>query len=99
MKLPSLFFRTLVAAAIVTQPLPSQAQSLQDGLEVYWSFDEGSGNIANDASGNDREAVPAENLFPGAIIDWSGGRFGGKCRLFGKNISDGQPQPHVFIRV
>jgi len=29
-----------------------QAQSLKDWLEVYWNFDEGTGNVANDSSGN-----------------------------------------------
>ena len=59
------------------------SQSLQDGLEVYLTFDEGTGNVANDSSGNDREMVPAENLFPGAVIDWSGGMFGGSAKFNG----------------
>lgn len=56
-------------------------QSLRDGLEVYLTFDEGAGNVANDLSGNEREMVPAENLFPGAMIDWSGGKFGGSAKF------------------
>ena len=56
-------------------------QSLRDGLEVYLSFDEGQGNVANDLSGNEREMVPEANLFPGALIDWSGGKFGGSAKF------------------
>ncbi len=56
-------------------------QNLREGLEVYLTFDEGDGNVANDSSGNDREMVPAEEIFPGAVIDWSGGRFGGSAKF------------------
>lgn len=81
MKLNHVILWTLLTSALISQPFHTQAQNLQDGLEVYWSFDEGTGNTANDGSGNDREAVPAENLFPGAVVDWSGGRFGGSVKF------------------
>jgi hypothetical protein len=68
-----------VALALSTTML--QAQSLEDGLEVYLNFDEGMGDVANDSSGNDREMVPAQDIFPGAVIDWSGGKFGGSVKF------------------
>ncbi|MEK9949559.1 MAG: hypothetical protein VW579_10385, partial [Verrucomicrobiales bacterium] len=72
---------TWTALTLALCSISSQAQSLRDGLEVYWDFDEGTGNVANDSSGNDREAVPEENIFPGAVIDWSGGKFGGSAKF------------------
>jgi len=56
-------------------------QSIRDGLEMYIPFDEGLGNVANDLSGNDRKVLPADDLFPGAMINWSGGRFGGSAKF------------------
>ena len=70
----------LICAVAVTVSSVS-GQSIRDGLEVYIPFDEGSGNVANDASGNDREVTPADDLFPGALINWSGGRFGGSAKF------------------
>ena len=75
------FAMTTVALSALMASPTARSQNLRDGLEVYWSFDEGSGNVANDASGNDREAVPEENIFPGAMIDWSGGKFGGSVKF------------------
>ena len=72
---------TWTALTLALCSISSQAQSLRDGLEVYWNFDEGTGNVASDSSGNDREAVPEENIFPGAVIDWSGGKFGGSAKF------------------
>ncbi len=68
----------LLAFTLLAFAIPAQAQvNLTDGLEVHWAFDRGNGNVAADSSGNEREAVPAEDIFPGALIDWSGGKFGG----------------------
>ena len=72
-------FGVVCAGMMLAQSLAGQ--SLRDGLEVYLTFDEGAGNVANDASGNDREMVPADNLFPGAVVDWSGGKFGGSAKF------------------
>ena len=63
-------FGVVCAGMMLAQSLAGQ--SLRDGLEVYLTFDEGAGNVANDASGNDREMVPADNLFPGAVVDCGG---------------------------
>ncbi|MEK9864636.1 MAG: LamG-like jellyroll fold domain-containing protein, partial [Verrucomicrobiota bacterium] len=71
----------LTTGGLLIASSSTQAQSLREGLEVYWNFDEGTGNMANDASGNDREAVPEANIFPGAVIDWSGGKFGGSVKF------------------
>jgi len=57
------------------------AQSLRDGLEIYIPFDEGTGNEATDASGNDRSMFPENELFPDAAVNWSGGRFGGSAKF------------------
>lgn len=72
---------SLTTGGLLIASSSTQAQSLREGLEVYWNFDEGTGNMANDASGNDREAVPEANIFPGAVIDWSGGKFGGSVKF------------------
>ena len=70
----------LVCAGVLVSHTAS-GQSLREGLEVYLNFDEGAGNVANDVSGNDREMVPEPNIFPGAVIDWSGGKFGGSAKF------------------
>ncbi|MDA1274389.1 MAG: hypothetical protein O2960_10100 [Verrucomicrobia bacterium] len=81
MRLRHSIFWAVFTAIISNFSSALNAQNLRDGLEVYWSFDEGAANTANDSSGHDRKAVPAEKLFPGAVIDWSGGRFGGSVKF------------------
>jgi hypothetical protein len=56
-------------------------QSLQEGLEIHIPFDEGKGNVAEDLSGNARSMVPETEIFPGAVVNWSGGRFGGSAKF------------------
>jgi hypothetical protein len=73
--------KAALLCAIAVAASSVSGQSIRDGLEVYIPFDEGLGNVANDASGNDREVVPADDLFPGATINWSGGRFGGSAKF------------------
>lgn len=44
---------TWTAFALALCSFSSQTQSLRDWLEVYWNFDEGTGNVANDSSGKE----------------------------------------------
>ena len=58
----------LLAGGLTTAYVDAQ---LQNGLVGYWSFDEGSGTIASDSSGNDNTAT----LVNGPI--WTSGEIGG----------------------
>ena len=58
----------LVLVGFLTQPVLSV--NVEEGLVVYWSFDEGSGNIASDLSGNGHDGVLIEP-------QWTDGKFGG----------------------
>ena len=53
--------------------------SLQDGLIVYWSFDESDGTTASDVLGSGNEAT----LAGGASWDPAGGKIGGALKLDG----------------
>lgn len=54
------------------------AQDVTSGLEAYWNFDEGSGSVARDASGNNRDAVVRN----GEPI-WGEGKVGGGIEFDG----------------
>jgi len=73
--------RSFIFGAAMSVATSLSAQSLRDGLEIYIPFDEGTGNKASDLSGNNRSMFPENNLFPGAEVNWSGGRFGGSAKF------------------
>jgi hypothetical protein len=77
----NLLRRSFIFGAAMSVATSLSAQSLRDGLEIYIPFDEGTGNEASDLSGNDRSMFPENNLFPGAEVNWSGGRFGGSAKF------------------
>jgi hypothetical protein len=64
----------LLANELTTAHVNAQ---LQNGLVGYWSFDEGSGTIASDSSGNDNTAT----LVNGPI--WTSGEIGGALSFDG----------------
>lgn len=55
-KLLSIAIIFLVGATMLSM-LPHQAKSATSGLVGYWKFDEGSGNIAHDSSGNGNDGT------------------------------------------
>ena len=77
----TLLLNTLIVSVAMTTSTSISAQSLRDGLEIYIPFDEGTGNEAGDLSGNNRSMFPENDLFPGANVNWSGGRFGGSAKF------------------
>jgi len=55
-----------------------QPESLQNGLVAHWMFDEGTGAVADDSSGNGRTGS-----ILGTGWTWVGGRFGGALHFSG----------------
>src|SRR6266498_470903 len=64
----------LLANGLTTAYVGAQ---LQNGLVGYWSFDDGTGTIAGDSSGNDNTAT----LINGPI--WTSGEIGGALSFDG----------------
>jgi hypothetical protein len=67
----------LVAAAILSNLLVAEVRAdLSDGLVAYWSFDEGSGAIAHDSSGNGNHGTISGATWAqgvsGAALDFDG---------------------------
>lgn len=52
---------------------------LSDGLQAYWKFDEGSGSLTQDSSGNNINSVAWTN------VEWTSGKFGNALMLGGTN--------------
>lgn len=71
-----------VSIMLVAPRCVYSAPSLTDGLVGYWNFDEGSGIIANDTSGNDND---------GLLINspaWTTGKLGNALNFSGTNYVD-----------
>lgn len=67
----------LLAAVSLLPALTAQTVNLQDGLEAYWTFDEGVGDTAGDASGHGRSAMVYETpTFADQSITWLTGGIG-----------------------
>ena len=74
---------TLLLLALV-RPVSVEAQGLdlKSGLEVYWTFDEGAGEVARDISGKARHAVVFDlPAFRGKSLLWARGKFGGALQF------------------
>jgi hypothetical protein len=63
-----------------------QLSSPQNGVIGYWKFDDGSGSIAKDSSGNDNSGVLENNP------TWTEGKYGGALSFNGINNSVELPQ-------
>lgn len=71
---------SILLAAAITGGSAAHAQTidLNSGLEVYWTFDEGTGNSAGDSSGNARAAGIFDHAqFADSQVLWTEGKFGG----------------------
>ena len=82
------FMKTLPASGIIAAvvclaatPVSAQPNSLANGLDGYWTFDETSGGILHDSSGHGFNG----NLinFPGGQGNWTSGEFGGALQFGG----------------
>lgn len=82
----------LVTTLLVSTPLSASAQSADEDLVVHYPFDETSGSVVADASGNDRHAQIVDNA--NGTATWRGGR---GLRLPGGNSSNLNAFPAVRL--
>ncbi len=68
----------------------SANNSLDNGLDGYWTFDETSGGILHDSSGNGYNGSVVN--FPGGQGDWTSGQTGGALQF-------GGPSTHEYVSV
>ena len=76
-----LFAGMLAGAGLLGLAGPAKAQDtvdLDNGLELYWTFDEGQGDMAGDLTNQSRFGTLFDDpLFADKTIFWTEGRFGG----------------------
>lgn len=77
-------------SADVLLPNISPATGLANGLDGYWTFDETSGGILHDSSGNGYNGTLVN--FPGGQGDWTSGQTGGALQF-------GGPSTHQYVSV
>ena len=71
---------SLILVALIILPVHLGYTDLSDGLVLHLPFDEGSGDVAKDLSGNDNDAVITEG-------EWIVGQYGGAIGLAGEGAS------------
>jgi len=82
----------LVTTLLVSAPISASAQSSDEDLVVHYPFDETSGDVVADASGNGRHAQIVDNA--NGTATWRGGR---GLRLPGGNSSNLNAFPAVRL--
>ena len=66
-------------ALVIVKHFKKDNDSLSRGLAAYWKFDETTGNIVHDASGNNNEGLLVNNP------QWTEGKIGGALNLDGQD--------------
>lgn len=90
-----LIFVASLTACVVTGTALAQPNSLASGLAGYWTFDETSGGILHDSSGNGRNGSLVN--FPGGQGDWTSGRLGGALQFGGPSTDESVSVPNFTM--
>jgi Concanavalin A-like lectin/glucanases superfamily len=67
-----------------------QTSGLANSLDGYWTFDETSGGVVHDSSGNG---------FNGTVVNYPGGQGNWTSGLFGESLLFGGPTTHEYVSV